>query len=191
MMHLTRKSYVRIISLVLVLGLLCTAIGCRKTSQSNAAPATTLPTTSATSSTVDKSSKNEKPNLTTFDEMLAGFTKCDFPNVYIDGYTGKPAHSYFIERNMKPCEIQEMLAVYCVEDYFNGIPVKKIAIPRDTWPIHALYFDSNLVETRRLLKRKLGSEFRLSQLSKSGQAPELISNPDDKKKSILICTRDE
>ena len=36
----------------------------------------------------------------TFEDMLSGFATCRFEDVYVDIFSKKPVHAYFVERNL-------------------------------------------------------------------------------------------
>lgn len=146
------------------------------------------PTNSILQPTADEAGRD---NLSaSFSRAVSGFPKCDLPDLFVDAVTGEPAHVLFTENNLKPCKVTDQLAFYCVREKFHGLPVAKLAIPTTTLPVFALYFDVDVNTARTTLKRELGSEFRPSASSRAGVTPELISDPEELGKSVLICTKD-
>jgi len=52
-----------------------------------------------------------------------------------------------------------------------------------------MYFSVPLNEARRTLEAELGSSFPPSKDSRQGIVPELIQDPNDASRSVLICTK--
>jgi len=50
-----------------------------------------------------------------------------------------------------------------------------------------LHLDLPVEDARRVLKIALGSEFRASARSRRGEAAELLADPSDPVKSLLLC----
>lgn len=126
---------------------------------------------------------------TTFERMLSGFEHCSFDRVYLDPETGAPAHPYLAERDLKPCEIIDEMAYFCVDENFHGLPVSKLMIPASTFDLHAIFIDLPLDEARKISRDHFGSDFHESHNSREGNTPELIENPNDRDKSILSCNQ--
>lgn len=124
---------------------------------------------------------------TTFEEMLSGFDRCQFKDVYIDLITKKPVHSYFLERRLDPCEIKEDMAYFCLNERFYRLPIYKLMVPAGTFDIHAIYIGLPINESRNIIRKKFATEYRKSRLSDIGEEPELLADPDDSSKSILMC----
>ncbi len=123
----------------------------------------------------------------TFEEMLSGFDQCQFKDVYIDLITKKPVHLYFLERELQPCEIKEGMAYFCLTERYYGLPVYKLMVPSGTFDIHAMYIALPINESRNMIRKKFGTEYRESGLSDIGEKPVLLANPNDPNKSILMC----
>jgi len=119
----------------------------------------------------------------------AGFTDCDLGDLHIDEYDGQTRHPYLSRIADKRCDSDETLASYCINEQYHGLAVRKIAVPKTTFPVFALYFDADLTTARAALKRALGAEFRPSEASELGTKPELIKDPADPHRSVLICTK--
>ena len=125
-----------------------------------------------------------------FEQAVAGFARCELPGLYIDLETGQPANPYFAQHGLAPCETSDKLTTYCLKERFHGLPVAKLAIPNTTFPVFALYFDVDLATARKTLNHSLGSQFKASRKSRDGVVPELLADPQDGKKSILVCTKE-
>lgn len=123
----------------------------------------------------------------TFEEMLAGFEICQFKDVYVDIFTKKPVHPYFVERQLSPCEIKDDMAIFCINESYYGLPVYRLMIPAGTFDVHAIYVDLPIDRARKSVRPKFGTEYRSSTKSDDGERPVLLSDPADSKKSILMC----
>ena len=132
-------------------------------------------------------SSSETPSP--FEEMLSGFERCDFRDVYLDLETGKPVHPYLLERGLEPCEISDELAYFCIDEEFHGLPVSRLMVPASTFDLHGLFIDLPLAQARSISKARLGSEFREDQDSADGKAPELLPDPQDPNRSVLMCNQ--
>ena len=123
----------------------------------------------------------------TIEQMLDGFTRCQFNGVYVDMISNKPIHKYFVERNLKPCMVKESMAYFCIRENYYGLPIYKLMIPAGTFDIHAMYLDVPLDKAQKIAKKHLGFTFSKSQLSENGDRPILMANPLDLSKSIFMC----
>ena len=130
----------------------------------------------------------ESKSLSQFEEMLAGFPECEFKNVYVDMVTKKPAHKYFIERDLEPCEKDDEFAYYCINESFHGLKVYKIMIPAKTFDIHSIYIIQPIEKSRLVFLEEFGSEFRRNTHSDNGEIPELLRDPKNFRRSILTCS---
>lgn len=144
----------------------------------------------ATSPAVQPQAPAPASTPVSFEQAVAGFPGCDLPGLYIDLETGQPASPYFAQHGLAPCETTDKLTTYCIKERFHGLPVVRMAIPNTTFPVFALYFDADLATARKSLKRALGSEFKASGKSRDGIVPELLADPKDGKRSILVCTKE-
>jgi hypothetical protein len=132
----------------------------------------------------------ETVRLTSFMQVARGFETCELPGLYIDEYGAGPGNTYLERIEVKACGQSEEIAYFCVDEDFHGLRVEKIAVPRSTLPVFALYLSSDFATARSILHAGLGTDFVLSQASARGEQPELVVDPDDPEKSILICTKD-
>lgn len=133
----------------------------------------------------DHQSSNE---LSEFEEMLVGFPSCQFDGVYLDLKTKAPVHKYFVNRNLKPNEINGEFAIFILGEKFYGINVHKMLIPASTFDVHALY----LKESVSNVKNKLSKYFRHGFYSRDeedhGEKPTLRVHPDKSNWSVLSCS---
>lgn len=133
------------------------------------------------------SSVQSSVNATTFDEMLKGFLSCKHKDVYVDIFTGEAVSPYFKERNLKPYKVEGDFAKYFVKEIFYGLPVDEILVPRGTWSVHELYIDLPIEQARKILKKRFKSDFKKSNQSEAGNAPELFADRDRLGRSIFSC----
>ncbi len=124
-----------------------------------------------------------------FAEATAGFDRCRLGALYVDENSQSPQSPYLKQLEPKRCDRDDVLAIYCVNEKYHGLTVTRLAVPKTTLPVFALYFDAPLEEARRALKRSLGSEFKASPASAQGARPELMADPDAPHQSVLICTK--
>ncbi|GAB3052472.1 hypothetical protein [Stenotrophomonas tumulicola] len=124
-----------------------------------------------------------------FAKATAGFEQCTLGTLYFDEYRQTTTDPYLKTIESQRCDSDEVLASFCVDERFHGLKVHRLAVPKTTTPVFALYFDDDLATARQQLKRGLGSEFRPSAASEKGARPELIKDPADPGKSVLICTK--
>lgn len=130
------------------------------------------------------------PNHTvaaTFEEMLSGFDRCEFKDVYVDIFSKKPVHAYFTERNLEPTRIEKDMAFFHLRERFFELPVYKLMIPAGTFDVHAIYIDLPIERARQIVKMKFGTEFIRGKLSDAGEQPMLVTDPAHPNKSILTC----
>lgn len=124
-----------------------------------------------------------------FAEATAGFDRCRLGALYVDEGSQVPQSPYLKALEPKRCDRDNVLATYCINEKFHGLTVTRLAVPKTTLPVFALYIDAPLEDARRALKRSMGSDFRASPESSQGARPELMEDPDDADRSVLICTR--
>ncbi|QQQ00763.1 hypothetical protein [Lysobacter enzymogenes] len=175
-MRLSLKSFMAVAALA--------ACGC-----SRAEPPVVAPAPASVASPAASQTTQAKTPMS-FEQAVAGFPRCELPGLYIDLETGQPASPYFADQRLAPCETTDKLTTYCLKERFHGLPVAKLAIPNTTFPVFALYFDADLATARKTLSRTLGSQFKASKKSRDGIVPELLADPQDGKKSILVCTKE-
>ena len=123
----------------------------------------------------------------TFEDMLSGFDKCQFEDVYVDIFSKKPVHAYFVERNLQPTDSNKDFAYFNVKENFYGLPVYKLMIPAGTFNIHAIFIDLSINRAREIVKGRFGTEYRPGERSDSGDQPALLTDPAHPNKSVLTC----
>ena len=124
-----------------------------------------------------------------FEQSVNGFDRCQLGDLFIDEYSQSTSNIYLLANADRQCEITETLVTYCIDEQFHGLRVSQLSVPRSTWPIFAMYFSVPLNEARRTLEAELGSSFPPSKGSRQGIVPELIQDPNDASRSVLICTK--
>lgn len=123
----------------------------------------------------------------TFEDMLSGFATCRFEDVYVDIFSKKPVHAYFVERNLQPTDMNKDFAYFDVRENFFGLPVYKLMIPAGSFNIHAIFIDLPIHRAREIAKGRLGTEYRTGQRSDIGEQPVLLTDPGRPDKSVLTC----
>lgn len=121
---------------------------------------------------------------TTLEQQFEGFEACRIKDVFLDPVTHKVSGSYFAERKLEPCRVDEA-AFYCVKDTFYGLTVSQVAIPyRGPFSVHAVYLEESPAAVEVALRAQFkGVDFN----REDGTSPFLIANPDNKKGSVLYC----
>lgn len=128
----------------------------------------------------------EEPNA--FETLMSRYHQCRMPGAYFDQNTNEAVHPFFHENSLIPYKIENGFAYYRLEASYFGIPVVEIMIPASTWDVRSVTFDIPLSEAQERLEIVLGSNFTPSDKSENGEAPELIEDPKDEKRSIFVCT---
>ena len=124
-----------------------------------------------------------------FEQATQGFPTCDMGDLFIDEYTQRTSSPYLQAIEERRCATSDMLVTYCIDERFQGLAVTRLAVPRTTFPVFALYFHADLEVARSTLMAKLGKDFRDSPESRLGAEPELVRDPADASASVLICTK--
>lgn len=124
-----------------------------------------------------------------FENATRGFTSCQLGSLFIDEHARATPSPYLQAIEDRRCDVTDTLVTYCIQERFHGLPVTRLAVPRTTLPVFALYFDVPLEAARSTLMARLGKDFRPSHASLLGAEPELIRDPADALGSILICTK--
>lgn len=124
-----------------------------------------------------------------FEQATQGFTTCDLDDLFIDEYTQTTSNPYLRTIEDRHCDVSETLVTYCIDEQFHGLEVTRLAVPRTSLPVFALYFDADLEEGRSMLMARFGKDFRESMNSRLGVEPELARDPADASASVLICTK--
>jgi hypothetical protein len=122
-----------------------------------------------------------------FERAMAGYLKCQTPGLYFDAENGMPQHEYFRDGGLKPYKVEDDFAYYRISAKYYGLPVVEVMIPAGTWGVRAITFDAPLQKARIALKKAAGLEFRPNERSEDGEVPELITDPEHRFRSILIC----
>ncbi|WP_156170304.1 hypothetical protein [Luteimonas sp. FCS-9] len=124
-----------------------------------------------------------------FEKATRGFPTCALADLFIDEHSQTTTSPYLRTIEAHRCETSDTLVTYCIDERFHGLAVRRLAVPRTTFPVFALYFSDDLEHSRSTLLARLGTDFRASPRSRAGAAPELVQDPDDASASILICTK--
>lgn len=124
-----------------------------------------------------------------FEQATQGFPTCDMGDLFVDEYTQTPSSPYLQTIENYRCDTSDTLVTYCIDEQFQGLAVTRLAVPRTTFPVFALYLAADLEMARSTLMAKLGKDFRESPASQLGAAPELVQDPEDASASVLICTK--
>lgn len=142
---------------------------------------------SSSTSNLTATAKERLPSL--FEQATDGFERCQLGDLYIDEYSQSTSNAYLLANADRQCEVTETLVTYCIDEQFHGLHVSRLTVPRTTWPIFAMYFSAPVEEARNTLESALGRSFHPSEGSRRGILPELIEDPTDTSRSILICTK--
>lgn len=125
-----------------------------------------------------------------FAEATRGFTRCELGDLFIDAFSQTTSNPYLRSVDGQQCGTTDTLSSFCINEAFHGLPVRRLDVPNDTWPIFALYFAVPIEQARAKLLKSLGSEFRPSVQSKAGLVPELAPDPNHAAGSVLVCTKE-
>lgn len=105
-----------------------------------------------------------------FEQATQGFSTCDMGDLFVDEHTQTPSSPYLQAIENYRCDTSDTLVTYCVDERFQGLAVTRLAVPRTTFPVFALYFTAELEMARSTLMAKLGKDFRESSASQLGAA---------------------
>jgi len=122
---------------------------------------------------------------TGLEKMFKGFETCNVKNVYID-HKGNIIPEYL--RNKKPYKTKSSFAYFHVNDTMYGMPVVEVEIPMSTWSAFAITFDVPISKARKILRKRFNSDFRSGKRSEAGEAPELVADRSNSKRTLWICT---
>lgn len=118
----------------------------------------------------------------TLEEQFEGIINCKIENIFLDPVTENPSGTYFIERQLQPCHVDEA-AFYCVDDTFHGLNVWQVAIPyRGPFSVHAIYFKENYSVAVNSLINELSLD-----MDNNETKPILIADPERQGRSIIYC----
>ncbi|KAA9001768.1 hypothetical protein FJU30_05615 [Affinibrenneria salicis] len=129
----------------------------------------------------------EPADPVSFAAATAGFSQCRLGDLYIDEYSGATRNAWLRSQEDKRCDQDDQLASYCINERFHDLAVSRLAVPKTTLPVFALYFTADLATARAALSRALGSEFRPSTAVAQGSRPELLADPEDSRRSVLCA----
>ena len=126
--------------------------------------------------------------------MLAGFPQCRYEGLYVSNLPGQPATApdaeWFRAHPEAACGRDDDFYYFCMNERYHGLDVQRVALPGTGGLASvALYLKQDAATARSILQQQLGSDFSSSPASDAGTAPELITDPADADRSILVCTR--
>lgn len=84
--------------------------------------------------------RSEQPVDNGFAEATAGFADCDLGSLYIDEYDKTTRNPYLQSMQVHRCDQDDILASYCINENFHGPKVNRLAVPKTTTAVFALYF---------------------------------------------------
>lgn len=126
---------------------------------------------------------------TSLDELFKNVRTCSFNRFYYSAMDKDKGHPYFVGR--KPIDDSKHDShVFKVSDTLFGLPVVEIQAP-GTWDFHAVTFDVPLKESRKVIRKKFGSNFHRSKESLAGSRPALEASAVNPNQSILYCNERE
>ena len=126
---------------------------------------------------------------TPFERMWQGLATCDLDDLYLDSESGEPSHPLL--KTFTPDKTSDGFAWYKTHQELHGLPITGFLIPASTFEVHALFVDTPIANARRLTHNAYGSEFADEQKHDRGEAPLLLRDPGNPKRSIIDCTRGE
>jgi len=130
-----------------------------------------------------------------FARMLAGFHQCRYEGLYVSDLPGHaatvPDTDWFRAHPEAACGRDDDFYYFCMNERYHGLDVHRMALPgTGGLPSVALYLKQDPATARSMLEHQLGSDFSSSPASDAGTAPELMEDPVDAGRSILVCTRE-
>lgn len=126
---------------------------------------------------------------TPFESMWQGLATCDLDQLHLDSETGEPSHPLL--KTFTPDKVTDGFVWYKTHQELHGLPITGFLIPASTFEVHALFVDTPIANARRLTHNAYGSEFADEQKHDRGEAPLLLRDPGNPKRSIIDCTRGE
>ncbi|AVP94973.1 hypothetical protein OB925_08115 [Aeromonas rivipollensis] len=126
---------------------------------------------------------------TPFERMWQGLATCDLDELYLDSESGEPSHPLL--KTFTPDKTSDGFAWYKTHQELHGLPITGFLIPASTFEVHALFVDTPIANARRLTHNAYGSEFADEQKHDRGEAPLLLRDPGNPKRSIIDCTKGE
>ena len=126
---------------------------------------------------------------TPFETMWQGVATCDLDELHFDSERGEASPPQL--NTFKPYKTTDGFAWYKTDQELHGLPIHGFLIPTSTFDVHALFVDTPIDNARRLTHNAYGSEFADEQKHNLGEAPLLLRDPNNPKRSIIDCTRGE
>lgn len=126
---------------------------------------------------------------TPFESMWQGLATCDLDQLRLDSETGEAAHPLL--KTFTPYKNADGFAWYKTHQELHGLPITGFLIPTSTFEVHALFVDTPIANARRLTHNAYGSEFADEEKHNQGEAPLLLRDPNNPKRSIIDCTQGE
>ena len=137
-----------------------------------------------------QSAEKTRP-LNSLEKMLAGFSTCDLPGVYIDWQTQRAEHPYLRFLMSRGMKIEDSFAHFNrINLTFHGLRVIKLTVPANTFTAHRLVLDAPYLKAKSLLEPALNINLpQTSPLPKNSDeyVPILLPHPENPKWSILEC----
>jgi len=129
-----------------------------------------------------------------FARMLAGFHQCRYEGLFVNDLPGQvataPDTDWFRAHPGAACGRDADFYYFCMDERYRGLTVQRMALPgTGGLPSVALYLQQDAATARSILRQQLGGGFPSSPASDAGTAPELMADPADANRSILVCTR--
>jgi len=124
-----------------------------------------------------------------FETMWQGLATCELDDLHLDSESGAPVHPQLAKYT--PDKVSDGFAWYKVHEELHGLPIVGFLVPASTFEVHALFVDTPIANARRLTHNAYGSEFADEALHDEGEAPLLLRDPNNPKRSIIDCTRAE
>ncbi|MGY3870284.1 hypothetical protein ACW5W4_12210 [Aeromonas crassostreae] len=126
---------------------------------------------------------------TPFERLWEGVAECEFDGLSLDADTLKPGHPDLA--GFTPYKVNNGFAWYRTRTQLGELPISGFLIPTSTFEVHALFIDAPIANTRQLLLERYGDDFSDEARHQAGEAPLLLRDPNNPKRSILDCTRDD
>ncbi|MEG0006546.1 MAG: hypothetical protein RR721_01810 [Aeromonas sp.] len=124
-----------------------------------------------------------------FETMWQGLATCELDDIRLDSETGAPV--YPLLKSFTPDKTTDGFAWYKTHQELHGLPITGFLIPTSTFEVHALFVDTPIANARRLTHNAYGSEFSDEEKHNRGEAPLLLRDPNNPKRSIIDCTKGE
>ncbi|MGY3941445.1 hypothetical protein [Aeromonas tecta] len=126
---------------------------------------------------------------TPFERMWQGLATCDLDHLYLDSESGEASDPQL--KTFTPYKTTDGFAWYKTHQELHGLPITGFLVPASTFEVHALFVDTPIANARRLTHNAYGSEFTDEEKHNRGEAPLLLRDPNNPKRSIIDCTKGE